>query len=237
LLIGGTGGPKDIAVSSCELFDPAKGTFSATASLDMVRDGLASAVLADGRVLVAGGDDDVGGGTTESAVLYDPATGTFSPTGSLRTARIDAAAVRLNGGRVLVVGGFTEVGIMAPPQLGWFASAELYDPASRTFSPTGFMRWRRDDPVAVLLRDGRVLVTGGTDFDGNNLRTAEIYDPATGKFSPTGSMTTVRYLHTATLLRDGRVLVAGGDSPDPTSTTPKADFQSDAIASAELYQP
>ena len=115
---------------------------------------------------------------------------------------------------------------MAPPQLGWFASAELYDPASRTFSPTGFMRWRRDDPVAVLLRDGRVLVTGGTDFDGNNLRTAEIYDPATGKFTTTGSMATARDGYSATVLADGRVLIAGG-----------VDQKYEALASAEIYDP
>jgi hypothetical protein len=233
LLMGGLSPSQygdDWPTSLCELYDPSTATFGATGSLDMIRSGMSAAVLRGGRVLVAGGDDAGENGTTDSALLYDPAAGTFRPTGSLRTARDYAAAVTLGDGRVLFAGGHAPVGIAGGdaghPQDGRLASAEVYDPAIGAFSQTGSMRSGRDEPVAVLLRDGRVLVTGGTDPNGGYLRTAETYDPITGKFTSTGSMSTARHGYSATALADGRVLIAGG-----------SDWNDDALSSAEIYDP
>ena len=64
--------------------------------------------------------------------------------------------------------------------------------------------------AAILLSDGRVLVTGGFSDTIGYLDTTEIYDPALGTWSPTGAMSRMGCLHTATLLADGRVLVSGG---------------------------
>ena len=69
---------------------------------------------------------------------------------------------------------------------------------------------RRMLHTTTLLRDGRVLVVGGTSHTGN-LDTTEMYDPATGVWSPAGMMSKARAQHTATLLADGRVLVVGGN--------------------------
>lgn len=70
--------------------------------------------------------------------------------------------------------------------------------------------------AATVLRDGRVLVVGGTAAApampgsfGTTLASAEIFDPASGTWAATGGLIDGRYMHTATLLRDGRVLVAG----------------------------
>ncbi len=182
-------------------------------------------VLADGRVLVIGGLDfaDL---ALASATLYDPTAGTFGPTGSMGTARAFFTATLLPDGRVLVAGG-------GPPQWSHpgpdLASAELYDPKTGTFSPTGSMGIPREDHTATPLRDGRVLITGGNDTGDHAVATAELYDPKTGKFSPTGSMATARGYHTATLLSDGRVLVAGGD---PCGWAGCA-----RLATAEIYDP
>jgi hypothetical protein len=110
-----------------------------------------------------------------------------------------------------VAGGDTDAGVLA--------SAELYDPVTGTFSPTGTMTTPRSPSSATLLQDGRVLIVGGENRSGI-LASAELYDPATGQFSPTGSMMTDRNQPSATLLPDGRVLVAGGNQ-----------------TSAELYDP
>ncbi len=149
-------------------------------------------LLADGRVLVAGGFD-FADQPLSSAAVYDPATGTFSPTGSMATARGLATATLLADGRVLVAGGGAATWVQPGLVL---ASAELYDPKTGTFSPTGSMATAREGHTATLLRDGRVLIAGGIDAStgDHTVASAELYDPKTGTFSPTGPMKTARAL-------------------------------------------
>jgi Galactose oxidase, central domain/Kelch motif/WD40-like Beta Propeller Repeat len=227
--------------TAAELYDPATGTFTPTGDMTAVRGGSAATLLLDGRVLFTGGYNCGPAGQDgiwASAELYDPATGTFSPTGSMGTPREFQTSTRLADGRVLVAGGYTG----ASPSAGTgitlasyrlvessasvLKTAELYDPATGTFSPTGSMSTIRDDHTATLLQDGRVLVIGGGGEGYASQKTADLYDPATGTFSQTGSMKTGRWLHTATLLQDGRVLVTGGRSP-----------QDSVYDSAETYDP
>ncbi len=74
-------------------------------------------------------------------------------TGSLATARADHTATLLPNGKVLVAGGSSCV----------LASAELYDPASGTWTATGSLATARDLHTATLLPNGKVLVAGGFD--------------------------------------------------------------------------
>jgi len=227
--------------TAAESYDPATGTFGRTGSLTATRGGKTATLLQDGRVLIVGGGncgDAEHGGIWASAELYDPATGTFSPTGSMSKPRERHTATLLADGRVLITGGITGESPLASGSVvlasyqtaetssNVLASAELYDPATGTFSPTGSMSRFRDGHTATLLPDGRVLVVGGGGEGYASVTSAELYDPATGKFSRTGSMKTGRWLHTATLLQDGRVLIAGGRSPKDST-----------YASAEVYDP
>jgi hypothetical protein len=143
--------------------------------------------------------------------------------------RASATATPLRDGRVLIAGGFDIPGGVGTASVP-LASAELYDPAAGTFSPTGSMTVARSSYTATLLTNGRVLITGGQGStegpDGTfNLSSAELYDPATGRFTATGSMMVPRYDHIATLLADGMVLIAGDN------------FAAAKEDRAELYDP
>lgn len=98
------------------------------------------------------------------------------------------------------------------------------------FKVTGSMGTPRVNHTATLLNSGMVLITGGTDNNGNALATAELFDPSSGIFSSTGSMASTRTNHTATLLASGQVLVAGGCNF-------LGSCFSGAQSSAELYDP
>jgi hypothetical protein len=66
------------------------------------------------------------------------------------------------------------------------------------------MSVRRYDLQVTVLRDGRVLITGGAG-DERSRSSAEIYDPARRRFLPPIAMSAQRVVHTATRLEDGRV--------------------------------
>ena len=169
-------------------------------------------LLNDGRVLAAGGGDARGAKTFADTALYDPATGQWTVTGSLITSRRTHTLTTLEDGRVLAVGG----GHGHPSITPWaLASAELYDPATGTWTATGSLHQSRHSHSATLLPDGRVLVAGGAT-DQPHLptqvitNTAEIYDPATGTWTPAAPMVHTRVSFPALLLPDSRVLAVSG---------------------------
>jgi hypothetical protein len=104
----------------------------------------------------------------------------------------------LDDGRVLLAGGS---GGGAP-----LASAELYDPRTKSWSATTNMNEGRFYHTATRLEDGKVLVAGPA-------ADAELYDPANGRWTATANQLEARLLglQAATLLLDGKVLLAGGD--------------------------
>ena len=189
--------------------------FAITGSMHSARSSHTATLLKDGRVLIVGGGD----GTAE---LFDPTSGTFTLTGSPVTGRLGATATLLADGKVLIAGGLE---LTAGPDgfLIKLNSAEIFDPATGTFTATGSMIQARRLHTATLLEDGRVLVAGGY-FDAIcSTASAELFDPATGTFSSAGFMLTERVNHTATLLKSGEVLMAGGSNgcaPDSSDDPP-----------------
>lgn len=206
--------------NTAELYDPATGLWTATGSMNAIRDGHVAVVLKNGKVLVAGGIGICNSqvcNTLASAEIYDPQTGSWTPTGDMTTSRIGHTATLLPGGRVLVTGGCASTGL--PCSGGAALGAEVYDPTSGTWTATGPMVNGRTDAVATELLSGAVLVSGGLNGGGFTLSSAELYDPSTGLWTATGNMNAARFGNMATLLGDGQVLASGADG------------------SAELYDP
>ncbi len=172
LITGGDADPTpNAAFNSAELFDPVAQVFtSVPVPMTAMREGQAAALLNNGQVLITGGDLP-GTGSLSSAEVYDPTSNTFAAlTSTMTVPRISHAMNLLNGGKVLITGGATDASGSSTP----LSSAEVYDPASQTFTATSSMTSVRDHQTTSLLNDGTVLVAGGTD-EVNIFNTAELY--------------------------------------------------------------
>jgi hypothetical protein len=217
-----TGPDSKRSTPSAEIYDPRSGTWTPTGRMHEHRRLFTTTLLRDGRVLAAGGMGSEGSYSyVASAELYDPVTGQWSATGEMTVARGAGGihvlpghtATLLENGMVLVAGGRSTWDANS-------ASAELYNPASGTWTITASMNEAREFHTATLLDDGAVLVVGG----GPDAVTTEFYDPASGTWSVAPHMVLNRDSHTATLLMNGDVLVVGGQNNGP-------------VAAAEIYDP
>ncbi len=171
-------------------------------------------------VLLTGGIS-IDGTVVKTADVYDLTSGQIIPVGDMAVPRIGHTVTRLQDGTVLVVGG-TGSSPLTPP-FPVTASSEIYSPATSQFSAVGNLLTARSGHTATLLPDGKVLIVGGNDLNGEPVARAEVYDPSTRSFTATGSLETPRLGAGATGL-DGqnRVLVYGG-------------VASSILASAELW--
>ncbi len=234
VLIAGGVNDTPTELQNAEIFNPSTHVFtllplSGNSELQTARYGAIAASLPDGKVLIAGGYG--GGSTLASAELFDPTTDTFqamlaSGSTEMTTARAYAIASPLPDGKVLIAGGNGESGVMR--------SAELFDPATDTFSAlpasgSSELQTATELAATAQLPDGRVLIAGGADP--STLQTAELFDPSTSTFTtlPAGGSSelhTGRSEATATTLADGQVLIAGGANSTFTD-----------LQSAELFDP
>jgi hypothetical protein len=195
-------------LQSAEVFNPANNTFTAVGNMTTVRSVPAGAPLPGGGALIAGGFDGLSAPQQRnSAEVFASGGSSFSAAGIgvMGTRRSAPFGAPLADGHVLVGGGSD--GSIA------LKSAELFDSASKTFTPTGSMAVARQDAAASPLPDGRVLVTGGTGMTAAG-QSAEVFDPATGSFSSTGigQPPTSLFDAGAAPLPDGRVLIVGGNA-------------------------
>jgi hypothetical protein len=150
-------------LSTAEIYNPASQTWTLTThAMNYARSGHTATLLADGTVLVAGGDNN----NPSTAEIYNPTSQTWTLTGPMNASRAFHTATLLPNGKVLVAGGENLSAIT-------LQTAEIYDPVSKTWTqtstPMNYARWRQ---AAALLPNGLVLIAGG-DSTG---KTAELYD-------------------------------------------------------------
>ena len=121
--------------------------------------------LADGRVMVVGGDSN---SELRSTEIFDSSSGTWMSAGVLGTGRLYPAPTLLVNGKVLAAGGSDEYGRA-------YAGADLYDPVRNLWKNIGSLNVARSNHTATLLPDGSVLIAGGYGPSGTYLRSAEIF--------------------------------------------------------------
>ena len=184
------GGPR-----TAELFDPTTGLFLPTGGTATPHGAAWRGLLHDGSVLLLGEDDPSATGSAEVWSAFsqpivsapDPAKAAaqaFTAVNTSTVLRVGHTATLLGDGRVLVAGGRDA----ADPNGPVLRSAEIVDPATGRATAVGDMAVPRADHVAVLLRDGRVLLTGGEDLPCENrdcpgTASAEIFDPGSRQFT------------------------------------------------------
>jgi len=206
--------------SSAEIFDPADGTFSDAAPMRIHRALFTATLLADGRVLVAGGFNTAG--VLAENETYDPASNSWRVNSPMKYPHRDQAAALLHDERVLIVGG--DCGDGRPCD-----KAETFDPLIGRWKKTGPMGDPRQYAAAITLSDGRVLIAGGLSAWGNlwrYLETARLFDPSTDRFVHAKSMAAQRGNFSMTMLPDGRVMAVGGDA-----------WNDEFAGTAEIYTP
>jgi hypothetical protein len=226
LVAGGFSERRGGTLGTAEIYDPETDRWTFTRSpMNDRRELFTATRLKSGRVLLVGGLSLSKRGTLATGESYDAAADSFLPTaGTLAEDRFGHAAALLPDGRVLVAGGQSwKIG--QPSRT--LASAEIFDPQTERFTKTATpMHFARDRCTVTVLKDGRVLIAGGTD-KGNPPLPAEIFDPAKGTFTLAAPLREGRMAHDACLLPDGRVVVAGGWADARKATTP----------SVEVYDP
>jgi hypothetical protein len=161
----GSNGPS--TTSACELYDPATETFRNTGTMVVARIGPKATLLADGRVLIAGGLRN--NFAMAGPEIYDPATEVSTTTGVLPSTSICSLNI-LPDGQVLLAGLW---GTSSPYERPNY----LFNPATGALTDVGRMAEYRQscDFATANLGNGRVLISGGYTDSADGYRTAELF--------------------------------------------------------------
>jgi len=228
LLAGGVNDAQGDIFGNAEIYDPTTGTFTATPGQMPQGDGVAghtATLLATGNVLIAGGFNAfVSGGvvsaiytTVNTALLYDPTSKQFTTTGNLIDYPAMHSATLLANGTVLIAGGYSGQAfwdlngkVQGADQSGVLDSAEVYNPATGTFTCIGGVKNNACAASMVNARAGH----SATIFASLGAATVAASSPTT---------------------LSGKVLLAGGVRAKASTVNTKN--PPEALATAELFDP
>lgn len=203
--------------SEVEIYDPKTDTWSVRAAMGKSRGGHTTTVLPSGKVLVAGGGTDWTNASDE-VFLYDPVTDERKDMPPMSTPRVGHVAGLLPSGKVIVVGGANGSVLLAER----LATAEIFDPKTKTWSPAPTANAKRAFAVSHVLPSGNFVVIGG---DPNGIlspgdeKSAEVFDESKNAWIKAGNMNIGRTAPASLLLADGRILVTGGFDGTCTEST------------------
>lgn len=162
----------------------------------------AATVLNNGKVISFGGRQYNFISCTYADV-YDPATNTFSEL-TMNYPHDGFAVVKMNDGRYFLIGGSKDLGV-APG----YATTEMYDPTTNTFTSKASMGMARMQVGAAQLNSGKVLVAGAW-YSTSGAASAELYDPVTDAFSATNGLVQPRSQAMIIPTTDGGAILTGG---------------------------
>lgn len=218
LITGGVTDAANTVTGDVQMYNMATNNFDTWGGggpLDTPRSSHTATLMSTGTVLIAGGFN-AAGSPLSSLEICNAATKICSGAGLpvMNSARGGHTATLLtkgtNAGKVLLCGGQT-----AASQTSITGACDLFDPSANTISQTGAMISPRMGHSAVMLKNGKVLVTGGRRR--NQANTAWLYEPmnetyeiSAGSWTPREALLQGRINHTATVLNSGIVMVAGG---------------------------
>ena len=196
------------APKTLELYDLRNGTRKVVGQFSGDRRDPTATLLINGRVLFTGGIGTQSQPVAGVGEIYDPKTNKLTIAGSMHTPRCSESIVTLVDGNVLFAGGIP-CSIFPGSAL---KSAEIFDLSTNRFEKTGDMVHARVGAGVMTLRNGKILLAGGSTgtYEDVSQETAELYDPGDGKFTATGNMTQPRTGPMMTMRPDGAVLVVDG---------------------------
>ncbi|MDP6963035.1 MAG: kelch repeat-containing protein, partial [Planctomycetota bacterium] len=243
MVIGGAQGPYGSAgsyytkiLNSCEIYDPATGTWTLTAPMNKHRGGSNAVVLADGRVLVAGGSEgnsnnnlgdvsDLLGTALKTSEIYDPSTDTWIWGPNMPEPKAGAMSAVLPNGNWMVAGGITHITLFGLAIPDFSDNISIYNPANNSFSGGGTMKEKRALGAMTVMGNGQVFIAGGGGGDILNIgpiSDTEIYNPGNNSTTRKANLTNESAFGVAVTLPNGTAMVVGGangtlDDPLPIS--------------------
>ena len=241
MVIGGNQGPYGSGsnyytkiLNTCEIYDPATGTWSNTANMFKHRAGATALVLPDGRVIVAGGSEgnasnnladvaDLLGTALKTTEIYNPATNSWTWGPNMSEPKAGAMAAVLNDGRWMIAGGITHITIFGLDIPDFSANISIYNPNTNSFSNAGTMKDKRALGAMTVMGNGNVFIAGGGGGDILNIgpiRKTEVYNPSNSSTTRKSDLSKDSAFGVAITMADGTAMVIGGangslDNPLP----------------------
>ena len=239
MVIGGIQGPYGSGnshyskvLNTCEIYDPATGTWTATATMIKYRAGSNSMVLPDGRVFVAGGTEgnashnvgdvaDILTTSLKTTEIYNPTTNSWSWGPNIQEPKAGATGVVLADGRFALIGGITYSTFLGIPIPDFSEKICVYDPAANSFNSQKTMRNKRGLGCAAQLSNGEVYIAGGAGGDIFNIgpiKKTELWNPSTNATTSQGDLSVGVAFSGIVAMANGSAIVVGGargDLDDP----------------------